>query len=134
MGFKDWNGSPLHGSPYPPGVDHFTRAEVMFRNGQRHTGSAQAFGWGRSDYSPETEIVSYRVIDEEFPWGDCKVVFDIEDDDSLWEDHPHIDWPRGWSLCETDGTGARLVAVFRVEVLPTIADGQRVLDLLRPYN
>jgi hypothetical protein len=69
----------------------------------------------------------------ELPWCDCKVAFDIEDGDALWSWDasgvwPHL--PEGWTLDGTDGSGARLVAIFRVETLLTIEDGERVAQLL----
>lgn len=57
---------------------------------------------------------------EAMPWSDCKVAFGIDEPEPIWDafsnaDCSPRDLPPGWSLCETDGTGARYVAVFRVE-------------------
>jgi hypothetical protein len=35
--------------------------------------------------------------------------------------------PKGWSLNEIDGTGARWVAIFRVAGVPRVEDGERVV-------
>lgn len=68
------------------------------------------------------------------PWCDCKVAFGIDDDDPLWA------WwdtggqkllPVGWSLTETDGAGARMVAIFRIEGELRQADGDKVAVILR---
>lgn len=72
----------------------------------------------------------------ELPWDDCKVAFGIEDGDAVWDvcggNGKHADLPAGWSLNETDGSGARLVVVFRVEgVAPTAEDGAKVLAFLQ---
>jgi hypothetical protein len=71
--------------------------------------------------------------EQQSPWDDCKIAFGIEDEQRVWqlaESHGAL-LPLGWKLCETDGAGARWVAVFRVENCPTVADGQRVLTALR---
>ncbi len=74
------------------------------------------------------------------PWGDCKVCFDFDGDleleDRLWEafwptETAAHKLPDGWSLNETDGTGARLVVVFRVEGELRRKDGEVVARLLR---
>lgn len=68
-------------------------------------------------------------------WDDCKVAFAIDEDRLLWRRYNNgrlsADLPAGWSLCEVDGAGARLVAVFRVEGAPTADDGRKVLSMLR---
>lgn len=71
----------------------------------------------------------------EMPWCDCKVAFGIDDPErferwmDLTDDGRGL-LPEGWSLCETDGAGARYVAIFRVEVPLTRVDGLRVERLL----
>jgi hypothetical protein len=60
--FNEWAGSPLHGSHYPEGVTDSTRVCCVFRNGQVHRGSAQAFGWEHRGINDHTHIVAYRVI------------------------------------------------------------------------
>jgi hypothetical protein len=77
------------------------------------------------------------------PWCDCKVAFGIEDDEAvmgLFYSGVHggearhakkLGLPPGWTLNEVDGAGARWVAVFRVEGVPTVRDGKHVIALLR---
>lgn len=71
----------------------------------------------------------------EAPWDDCKVAFGIDEDRLLWrrsdDGRLAADLPAGWSLTEIDGAGARLVAVFRIEGVPTAEDGKKVLLMLR---
>ena len=72
----------------------------------------------------------------EFPWCDCKVAYGIDDSEKFerWMDRTDDGkglLPEGWDLCETDSSGARYVAVFRVEGMPTVADGVAVRKLLR---
>lgn len=71
----------------------------------------------------------------ESPWDDCKVAFSIDDDRPLWRRYDDsrltADLPADWSLCEVDGSGARLVAVFRIERIPSAEDGRKVLSMLR---
>lgn len=72
----------------------------------------------------------------DLPWTDCKVAFDVSYDrlDALWDATDDIEWPHGWKFIETDGSGARAVAIFRVEFMLTEAAGQRVAELLKPYQ
>lgn len=63
-------------------------------------------------------------------WCDLKVAFDAESDDALW-DAPEAVWPSGWELSETDSSGARLVAVFRVDHLPTSDETRAVAAAIR---
>ena len=67
------------------------------------------------------------------PWADCKVAFTIDNEEPVWQlsrDQSRL--PAGWTLEETDGAGARWLAIFRLAgVVPTVADGQRVLAALR---
>lgn len=66
------------------------------------------------------------------PWDDCKVAFGVEGEstvESMWYDNSML--PPGWSLDETDTSGARVVAVFRVEGRLTQKDGEAVERLLR---
>lgn len=67
------------------------------------------------------------------PWCDCKVAFEIDEDGLLWRraQAETLPLPGGWSLCETDSSGARLVAVFRVEGVPRAEDGRVVMSMLR---
>jgi hypothetical protein len=65
---------------------------------------------------------------ETYPWGDLKVAFACDDPDALWaaDAAQKLPLPEGWALNETDCSGARCVAIFRVDVLPTVADGEAV--------
>ena len=53
-------------------------------------------------------------------WDDMKLAFSVDDTEAVWEalglngSMLHM-LPYGWSLVETDSSGARCVAVFRVE-------------------
>lgn len=73
----------------------------------------------------------------ETPWSDCKVAYGVDDADRVWQrlaperGAPTAKLPDGWTLNETDCSGARCVAVFRVEGAPNIEDGTAVLTLLR---
>lgn len=67
------------------------------------------------------------------PWDCCKVAFGINDPDKVWG--AELSLPPGWRLVETDGTGARYVAIFRVEGTPTPEDGaavRKTLDIVDP--
>lgn len=68
-------------------------------------------------------------------WDDLKVAFGCENPERLWrsQEADKLSLPAGWELCETDCAGARCVAVFRVEVLPTVADGYKVKAQLRRW-
>ncbi|OXR48133.1 hypothetical protein PuT2_14005 [Pusillimonas sp. T2] len=65
---------------------------------------------------------------EDAPWDDLKVAFGCDDDEALWKavESEKIHFPKGWKLIETDGSGARVVAIFRVDRIPTVADGESV--------
>jgi len=65
-------------------------------------------------------------------WDDCKVAYGIDDEDALWGAWKigTLELPAGWTLNETDGTGARMVAVFRVNGIPTEADSRSALAAL----
>ena len=68
----------------------------------------------------------------ELPWDHCKVAFGIQTEERVWrlsEDRSLL--PPGWMLAETDGSGARWVAIFSVDTVPTAADGEKVLTALR---
>ncbi len=66
------------------------------------------------------------------PWSDCKVAFGCDDEDAVWmaSDCGRLSLPPGWSLTETDCSGARCVVIFRVEGLPTKAAGRAVAAAL----
>lgn len=59
--FQPWTGPSLD-AYYPEGIMETTLVEVMFANGQLHTGVAQAFCWTtHSGYPQEVKIVAYRT-------------------------------------------------------------------------
>lgn len=68
-----------------------------------------------------------RKITEEtkMPWSDCKVAFPIYDSEAVWNSDIKLNLPDGWTLIETDGTGARYVAVFRINGMPKVEDGEK---------
>ncbi len=72
----------------------------------------------------------------ETPWSDCKVAYGIDDADRAWgrlapeNGTPAATLPDGWSLNETDCSGARCVAIFRIDGVPSVEDGKVVLALL----
>ncbi len=70
------------------------------------------------------------------PWTDCKVAFDLDNEEALFHasDAGTLKLPAGWSLDGTDGSGARRVVLFRIDVLPTIADGEAVAAILAEIN
>lgn len=70
-------------------------------------------------------------------WDDLKIAFAIDDPDPLdvvlcpWKlKRPHK-LPVGWTLCEINGSGARWVAVFRVQVMPSTSDAEKIIRLLQ---
>lgn len=64
------------------------------------------------------------------PWEDLKVAFSFDgDEEALWALCGHSGakgLPPGWSLNETDSSGARKVAVFRVEGALLLGDARTV--------
>lgn len=84
---------------------------------------------------PEARVFNSQVAD--LPWSDCKVAFGFDcDSEKVWqalwpEESAKFKLPAGWSLCETDGAGARDVAVFRVEVPLRPEDGEAVAAILK---
>ena len=68
----------------------------------------------------------------DFPWSDCKVAFGCDDENKLWaaDKAGRLALPTGWSLNETDCSGARCVAIFRVEGALRVEDGNAVLATL----
>lgn len=83
-------------------------------------------------------VASVQPATAELPWSDLKVVFDLDfDPDVLWaaRDSDKLDLPSGWKLKATDCSGARCVAIFRVEGVPSLADGEAVaaaIERLKP--
>jgi hypothetical protein len=75
------------------------------------------------------------------PWDDLKVAFGFDDSDErsvelldqIWKDDLDGEsaWPDGWSIDETDGAGARMVVVFRVQGPLRNEDGRRVRAMLK---
>lgn len=70
------------------------------------------------------------------PWTDLKVAYDLNNPDRFWRAYERGDvgLPTGWELDETDCSGARCVAVFRVSVMPTIEDGRAVAAQIRRWG
>lgn len=75
------------------------------------------------------------------PWDDCKVAFGLDssdvarrlnaiDCDLLGRMTPSALLPKGWTLDGTDGTGARYVAIFRVDGPLRWQDGVEVRNML----
>jgi len=73
------------------------------------------------------------------PWCDCKVAFDIYDEDSVWAALSKCErkgkrlryaLPRGWEMVETSGQGARAVAIFQVAGYLWKDDGEKVRAIL----
>ena len=98
-----------------------------------HNRFIQAFARHRaSSHGPILEAL------EELPWSDLKVAFDwnppATDD---YDDFLGLGllmqqaWPEGWEINKVDGAGARCVAVFRVDGMPSLAAGQAVEAQLR---
>ena len=72
------------------------------------------------------------------PWSDLKVCFPCGD--NVHRLHRAIDagkarFPDGWTLCETDISGAAgYVAIFRVEGIPATVDAFAVKAELRRWT
>ena len=82
-----------------------------------------------------------KTKEESMLWDDLKVAFSIDDQDAFeaWGDE-HGVWyednkilPAGWSVCETDSSGARHVAVFRVQGDFNKSDAQVVAKLITQF-
>ncbi len=70
-----------------------------------------------------------------YPWSDCKIAFAVYGQDDIWDYlGSNGKWksqvPVGWTLIETDCSGARCVAIFRVETLPCVDDGKVLARLI----
>lgn len=71
-----------------------------------------------------------EVIEEaDLPWCDLKVAFDVDDAGRVLE--ADIDLPDGWELMETNCSGTRCVAIFRVDGLPSARDGEKIAAAIR---
>ncbi len=69
----------------------------------------------------------------EAAWDDCKVAFGFDGgEEAIWDawKRGKLSLPPGWSFSETDGAGARMVAVFRVDGITAPQDGETVRGLL----
>lgn len=80
--------------------------------------------------------------DESMPWDDLKVAFSVNNQDAfeVWGDE-HSVWyegstilPAGWSVCETDSSGARHVVIFRVQGEFKKSDAQVVGKLMAQFT
>lgn len=88
----------------------------------------------------QTVSLSADADPHEQPWDDLKVAFGFDDRDEravkllneIWDDGLDGDsvWPEGWSIDETDASGARMVVVFRVEGPLREEDGRLVRAML----
>ena len=67
----------------------------------------------------------------ELPWSDLKVAFPINDPDAAWKLDDRKPWPGGWQMTETDSTGARAVAIFRVNGVPSVPDAEAISRMLK---
>ena len=70
------------------------------------------------------------------PWDDCKVAYGIDDLGAfeVWmasSDDEKDELPVHWTFVETDTSGARAVAVFRIDGIAWPSDGRAVLETLR---
>lgn len=76
------------------------------------------------------------VGEEVMPWDDCKLAFGVDDETKLWRayDGGKLKLPTGWELVETDCSGARCVAVFRVSGMPKIAAAEEVKRKLARFK
>jgi hypothetical protein len=78
------------------------------------------------------------------PWDDLKVAFGFDDEDErsvelleeIWDAGfgGESIWPDGWSMDETDRSGARMVVVFRIEGPLREGDGRQVRSMLRDIS
>lgn len=74
-------------------------------------------------------VKAMNSLRQDAPWCDCKVAFPIDDVDATWNAFgPGTGYslPDGWELVETDASGARVVAIFRVAGVPSAEDGETV--------
>lgn len=76
-------------------------------------------------------------MNNNMPWSDCKIAFGVHDGEALWDLYdnqikPNI--PDNWELWGTDGDGARWVAIFRVNGVPTVEEGAKVESVLSKIN
>jgi len=63
-------------------------------------------------------------------WYALKIAFFINNDEELWK-LPASTWLEGWELSETDSSGARMVAVFDVDHLPTADETKQIAARIR---
>lgn len=70
------------------------------------------------------------------PWSDLKVAYDLNNPSRFWSawERGKVALPEGWDFIESDCSGARCVAVFRVEGVPTVEDGYAVAAQLRRWG
>ncbi|MDR9839408.1 hypothetical protein [Herbaspirillum huttiense] len=104
-------------------------ADWFYENyGLSQGGRAQSIAKAAWEFAASVSRAQPKEEMQPVAWSDMKVAFDVEDDDALWSarDAGKLVLPKGWNLIETDGSGARWVAIFRVEHAPTIEEGARV--------
>lgn len=63
-------------------------------------------------------------------WYALKIAFSANEEEALWN-APASTWLEGWSLSETDATGARLVVIFELEHLPTADETKKMASLIK---
>lgn len=73
--------------------------------------------------------------ERKLPWDDLKVCFAIQHDkpfDRVPAASDRVSLPAGWEVCETGISGAAgYYVLFRVSILPTVADAYAVKAWLR---
>lgn len=135
-------GMPLDGTLLLPPEGRITREGPVGVLLTRTVGDTVYALVTRDIDRPELHVMEESPKADEVPWGDCKVAYGwdaVDEADELlteiWDeeiaDRDKSIWPDGWSIDETDCSGARCVIVFRVSgVLPTREDGERVRELV----
>ncbi len=68
-------------------------------------------------------------MSKEMPWYDCKIAFSCFDTDKIWQVPLNL-WPSGYLLDETTTEGARGIAVFTCNKIPTIEEGNLILKII----
>lgn len=72
------------------------------------------------------------------PWCDMKIAFPCTNPDRLWKaaENGKAVFPSNWELIETDESGARCVAIFRVRLTgeSLVIQGHEVKNLIRRWG
>ena len=111
------------------GIEEENVREVFAKTSQ----SSLSKAWFVAKYLPR-DIDLNQV--GQIPRSDCKVSYTISNKELLWTvvKNGSFQFPKGWSLFETDLTGAREVAVFRVEGPFTFEDAKSVENELKHHS